>query len=527
MNTDSKDATQDPFLQGYHGAYQGYGGPAPNFNRHFTSITSPPDEKKPGPKMPNLPNVGRGWFKGGPLKDINYHLLISKTFYFFFYAAFGSLFPLIAVYFKQIGMNPSQSGTLIGFRPFVEFFSAPFWGNLADKYKIWKQILLFSIFCWIAFTLGLAFVKPPPHACLTHNTSHVILVPPWSKEAMEIDPEKEPERKRRSVENLEGYDLTWNINHNKLNLRADGGLLGRGDYDDSHRNFWYNSDLDNTHDYLDGIGDDELTEKSIGGRINNFKEKSKEMKGRIGKSKVKDEHQFSGDLVERNQNASEGMDQGRSRANSYESLFLGGVNWPAEYSLEEDNGSEERLSDRGFMVRRRRRDTKDAADKEKSENSKEKTKTNRNEKDIELESSGELDFSGPPKSLDEYNLANKIRSMSELLPYPKILSYGKSPLPLDHTMIANVDEKDVEGLVSPPFSSIVYKTSDVQKIFWLILFLMMIGEFFSAPAITLVDTATLGYLEDDVESYGKQRMFGSLGWGIAMFIVGKRLECYI
>ena len=33
-----------------------------------------------------------------------------------------------------------------------------------------------------------------------------------------------------------------------------------------------------------------------------------------------------------------------------------------------------------------------------------------------------------------------------------------------------------------------------------------------------------GYLGDDVEGYGKQRMFGSLGWGIAMFIVGIALD---
>lgn len=60
-------------------------------------------------------------------------LLTVKTFYFFFYSAFGSLFPLMGVYFKQMGMNPGQCGLLIGSRPFVEFLSAPFWGSLADR----------------------------------------------------------------------------------------------------------------------------------------------------------------------------------------------------------------------------------------------------------------------------------------------------------------------------------------------------------------------------------------------------------
>src|SRR5947207_14395204 len=44
----------------------------------------------------------------------NRTLIIPKAFYFFFFAAFGSLFPLMAVYFKQLGMNSIQTGILIG-----------------------------------------------------------------------------------------------------------------------------------------------------------------------------------------------------------------------------------------------------------------------------------------------------------------------------------------------------------------------------------------------------------------------------
>ena len=50
----------------------------------------------------------------------------------------------------------------------------------------------------------------------------------------------------------------------------------------------------------------------------------------------------------------------------------------------------------------------------------------------------------------------------------------------------------------------------------------MVGEFLSAPAITVADAATLGYLDDDVASYGRQRMFGSFGWAIAMLFVGTK-----
>lgn len=64
---------------------------------------------------------------------VDQELLTVKTFYFFFYSAFGSLFPLMGVYFKQMGMNAGQCGLLVGLRPFIEFFSAPFWGSLADR----------------------------------------------------------------------------------------------------------------------------------------------------------------------------------------------------------------------------------------------------------------------------------------------------------------------------------------------------------------------------------------------------------
>ncbi|XP_060566476.1 major facilitator superfamily domain-containing protein 6-like [Ruditapes philippinarum] len=100
------------------------------------------------------------------LTYVNKDLLICKLFYFFFFAAFGSLYPLLAIYFKQLGMNATQSGILIGFRPFIEFCSAPFWGGIADKVRKWYHLTLFSLLCWIFFTLAMAFVKPPHQACV-------------------------------------------------------------------------------------------------------------------------------------------------------------------------------------------------------------------------------------------------------------------------------------------------------------------------------------------------------------------------
>lgn len=65
---------------------------------------------------------------------------------------------------------------------------------------------------------------------------------------------------------------------------------------------------------------------------------------------------------------------------------------------------------------------------------------------------------------------------------------------------------------------------DIQKAFLLLLLLVVIGEFFSAPAITLADSAVITLLGEDADRYGHQRMFGSLGWGLAMFFVGIALD---
>nr|B0UYT5.1 RecName: Full=Major facilitator superfamily domain-containing protein 6-B; AltName: Full=Macrophage MHC class I receptor 2 homolog B [Danio rerio] len=67
---------------------------------------------------------------------------------------------------------------------------------------------------------------------------------------------------------------------------------------------------------------------------------------------------------------------------------------------------------------------------------------------------------------------------------------------------------------------IIFNKEQVDTIFLLILLVIIIGEFFSAPAVTIVDTVTLQYLGQNRDRYGLQRMWGSLGWGIAMLSVG-------
>lgn len=105
---------------------------------------------------------------------------------------------------------------------------------------------------------------------------------------------------------------------------------------------------------------------------------------------------------------------------------------------------------------------------------------------------------------------------------PPIFDAGISPI--DVSYAENFIPKIHKTWVSPLFSSIVYTNDDINKAFFLLFLLIVIGEFFSAPAITLADSAVITLLGEDADKYGHQRMFGSLGWGLAMFFVGIALD---
>lgn len=249
---------------------------------------------------------------------VDQELLVVKSFYFFFYSAFGSLFPLMGVYFKQMGMNATQCGLLIGTRPFVEFLSAPFWGSLADRWQKGKMLLLASLAAWIIFTVPLGSIQPPPASCIEFKNNSAVLTTP------------------------------------EVGIRVNKRSV----------------------DYLD-----EASMKNL-------------------------PHQE--------------------------------------------------------MVKRSLR-----------------------------------------------------------TPFPSI-NAGQSPINVNYA--SNYEPNVHKTWVQPIISSIVYRLQDIQKTFFLLLLLVIIGEFFSAPAVTLADSAVITLLGEDADRYGHQRMFGSLGWGLAMFFVGIALD---
>ncbi|CAG9765197.1 unnamed protein product [Ceutorhynchus assimilis] len=262
---------------------------------------------------------------------VDQELLVVKSFYFFFYSAFGSLFPLMGVYFKQMGMNATQSGFLIGSRPFVEFLAAPFWGSLADRWQKGKILLLASLASWIVFTVPLGSIQPPAISCMDYKNNTAILTVP------------------------------------------------------------------------------EVTQRLVNKR----------------------------------------------------SVQMGLVSGPSPP-----------VND--FPITR--------------------------------------NF---PESIEVKRRSKSTRPLYNI-------SAGQSPVAVNYA--ANYREKDHSSWVKPIISTIVYKIADIQKAFFLLMLLVILGEFFAAPAVTLADSAVITLLGEDADSYSHQRMFGSFGWGLAMFFVGIALD---
>ncbi|XP_001626053.2 major facilitator superfamily domain-containing protein 6 [Nematostella vectensis] len=95
-------------------------------------------------------------------------LLIYKVFYFFYFAAIGSLQPYFGLYLKHSVQLPAYLvGIILGVRPFCLFISAPILGTLADKYRKVKAVLILAVFSLTVSSLIVTVVPPVSLDCLS------------------------------------------------------------------------------------------------------------------------------------------------------------------------------------------------------------------------------------------------------------------------------------------------------------------------------------------------------------------------
>ena len=101
--------------------------------------------------------------------------ILYKCYFFLFFAAIGSSFPYLALYFKQLGLTAGQAGAIAGLRLFTEFIGSPLWGMLGDKYKIRKAILMASLVSFATGNLLLISVQPQKQTCIEIGENRTVI----------------------------------------------------------------------------------------------------------------------------------------------------------------------------------------------------------------------------------------------------------------------------------------------------------------------------------------------------------------
>lgn len=406
------------------------------------------------------------------VQHINRDLLVSKMFYFFFYSAFGSLFPLMGVYFKQLGMNPFQVGILTGVRPFIEIFSAPFWNNLAERFHKSKALLIFSLVSWIIFTYSLAHIHPPASACIAFNDTDYTLFVPYSGDALSnVDVNQFTDEQQQREAELEAKQAAQEDSRG----RKKRAIISDG-YTTSISSIRYNEFSINENplniDLLNDFEDRPINRMVYRERRAITREPDD------GSDEAEDENSHSNEDEnghEVGQDTSEGYDESK------------------EISQHENkNPSKE--------------DSEDGETKESMVPATTTTKTSITTTTTEQSTTTE----------------RSRRIFRERHKTPPTHIVGKSPITVEYA--ANYNKDKHSQFVTPMFSTVVYKLEDIKGVFFLLLLLICLGEFFSAPALTLADSATLRYLGENIDLYCRQRMFGSLSWAITLLLVGMALD---
>lgn len=478
-------------------------------------------------------------------RHVDRQLLVSKMFYFFFYSAFGSLFPLMGVYFKQLGMNPAQVGILTGVRPFIEIFSAPFWNSLADRFHKSKALLLFSLLSWIVFTYSVGKIRPPASACIAFNDSDYVLYTPYSNNDLsnfEIDSadegrvsggessgqiETSPAKLMSAepkIENREGKDAILASEENQNDQRrrkrrqADEEDDDRSpvehlyDVDQKQAADLFPSQMNLDLDLESDFNDQPVSYRSTGPLEDpsSFFE-SGSYNDNSDRKKLEQTDPSVRRLFKRSDREEEESDNGDKAEDSYEST---------KGRVEESEDGEGETEDQKEIDEKVDQDSSNGQAANNHQQPRYEQANLGEQPKVETSETAANDLFEPSGSAKSLNKTKRVFKHRHKTPPTHIV--GKSPITVEYA--ANYNKEKHGRFVTPMFSTIVYRLDDIKNVFFLLLLLISLGEFFSAPALTLADSATLSYLGDNRDHYGRQRMFGSLSWAVTLLLVGMALD---
>ncbi|XP_072527301.1 major facilitator superfamily domain-containing protein 6-A [Salminus brasiliensis] len=377
------------------------------------------------------------------LLRINRHLLVSKVFYFFFYAAYGSLHPLLAVYYKQLGMQATYGGLLVGIRYFIEFCSAPFWGVVADRYRKGKAVLLFSVFCWLMFNCGIGFVKPAAMSC-----------------SLKVSTTLNP-----TLPSTNGTVAPAVASTNGTVAPAVASTNG-------------------------------TVAPAVASTNGTLAPAVASTNGTVAPAVASTNGTLAPAVASTNGTLAPAV----ASTNGTVAPAVASTNGTLAPAVASTNGNESALplNTSSDHVRQRRNLIGHPASLPL------------------LSSNQEIAYSSQQRFKRDANASLSMTSASQPVQnsttHPQSNTTGSASGTISSTVSTTTS--------TPPKYDIDYNRDQVEAIFLLILLVIIIGEFFSAPAVTIVDTITLQYLGPHRDRYGLQRMWGSLGWGLAMLFVG-------
>lgn len=466
------------------------------------------------------------------VQHVNKDLLVSKMFYFFFYSAFGSLFPLMGVYFKQLGMNPAQVGILTGVRPFIEIFSAPFWNSLAERFNKRKALLIFSLLSWIIFTYPLAHIRPQASACIAFNDTDYELYIPYSENALanpdvsqftEEQQQRGLELAQKEAANDQEGGGTSNADQQSSAVAeklAKESLLAAEEAPTEHRKKRRKKRFAGK-----GIYTNRNTNKNRKQQQDEDEEEQEEQDEQSEVNGERDQAQPEAEGDARDTSPAEG-----DQESGNQDLELRGESSETEEKEAHKSEASEEGENNNQESEEEAREDRDRASNSKQRASTLGAKNNQlhaantkmNEEPISsISLTTSPTAASAPRGANQQPIKQR-KKFKDRHKTPPTHIVGMSPISVEYA--ADYNKTKHSQFVTPMFSTVVYKLDDIKSVFFLLLLLISLGEFFSAPALTLADSATLRYLGDQVDLYCRQRMFGSLSWAVTLLLVGMALD---
>ena len=129
-------------------------------------------------KIASVFNIGQVSGKMAKLQEdrvnVERAMFMAHTFNFLLSAGKACLLPFLTIYFRLLGLTATQVGLIFAAQAFMKFWCAPLWSSCAKQCRKKKFVLMFSTFVLLSSVLLLSLAPPvdPDNSPLYCRTKH-------------------------------------------------------------------------------------------------------------------------------------------------------------------------------------------------------------------------------------------------------------------------------------------------------------------------------------------------------------------